>query len=353
VQDAEKVCCLSSVPDRALQMLKLVDTSRKTKVCVKRSAYHSHYHNRGMVVDFERYSSAITMTRDFVSIISSIAYRFKGLGQQGKLPSTLLYIADASDSSIPDLENILKPMAAREQQLTSLLEQCSDDSALVEAALEYGTLLKEARKFVVDNDLGQLTLGDVVALVKRVAEDEAAAVEMWGPGSTAWWQLRKENRSSGRAACCDRSFAFVSELTQRATGARSQYSEGRPDFAVAISMADIGTAISTPHFHIDAPDVYKMLLDDRVSGPAKAALAVTKTSKVWATTFLTVLGLTEGQITFVITDEATATPSQLAIDCKKVLDSAELIFASHQQYLLRAICRCYPDPSTICSCFWV
>jgi hypothetical protein len=327
LQNAEEVCCLSSVPDRALQMLKLTDTSHALKAVVY-EGYDYRWYALRKVVNFEGFPSSIALTRDFVSIVSTVAYRFKHTKLQGSLPSALQYIADASETSIAELDGMLKPMAAREQQLTSLIQQCSDDAAVVEAALQYKTLLKEAREFVFNNELKQLTLGDVVDLVKRVAEEEQVAIQMWAPGHLAWWQASEENRNKGRAACCDRSFGFVSGLTRRATGAETVHSCGRPDFAVAISMADIRIAVSDSHFIIDEADVHKKLLNDRVAGPANVALNNNKGRDVGYFLLLRALRLNESQISFVMsTDAAIAAPPQLALELKKVVESARLIFS--------------------------
>ena len=89
-------------------------------------------------------------------------------------------------------------MAAREQQLSALLAQCSEDPAVVEAALQHGTLCKAARMFVL---LNQLTANDVVAVVKQLAMDEQAAVKLWPPECIAWWNdSNKQRRMTARAS---------------------------------------------------------------------------------------------------------------------------------------------------------
>ena len=189
------------MPARAAQVLQVIDKSPGLVV---------KHRGPGNQMDFYSAENAppqFPIISEFVAGVATLVGSVVSANRHQLLPDSLHYFsAAAATSSASVYASLLQPMAAREQQLSALLAQCSEAPAVVEAALQHGTLCKAARMFVL---LNQLTANDVVAVVKQLAMDEQAAVKLWPPECIAWWNdSNKQRRMTARASYRDRSWTF-------------------------------------------------------------------------------------------------------------------------------------------------
>ena len=262
------VCLQASILARSQQVIQMVDTSPNISVAKQkvRSLYGMISSSHMTLVEIKNGSSEIEITHDFVCRISAlaelVAASHAGAEHRPNLPSELLFLTDAT-SSTDEMRSMLTSMATREKAIASVLSQCSDDPAVVEAATAYAKLLKQARSYVVGCD--EMTLDAVVSLVHQVAMKEQAAITLWPPQCLAWWHAEKANRDRARGCLCNSPCANLSRATfnsDAATGVILWYGrnfEVRPVTLAEITRGFVDGAM-TPARN-DASTMFQSLLD--------------------------------------------------------------------------------------------